>query len=253
MKTNFVKLFLLAIIFWTPNLVNAESACSYSEQAELNDIVANVKATYEIVEVYNGKILDIDNPNEDGTFPEIDKYTKNFKISILNITDDIYVKVSNDDDTEVKTFKASDAVDGVVSFQTSKKYAMVTYTIEIFANKYSCIGESFRKITLTTPMYNHYSKNNLCQENPDFYYCQEFISTENISLDDFKNRVAEYQQAKEKEHEAQLEKENKNFWERIKEFYNNNTLIVNGVIVIIIAMGVATTVILVKKKRSRVL
>lgn len=251
MKAIFTKLFLLAIILGTPNLVNAESACSYSEQAELNDIVANVKASYEVVDVPAGKTLDVDHPNADGTFPEVDKVTKNFKISILNITDDIYVKVTNNQDNEVLNFKSSDLVDGIATFQTTRKYNLVTYKFEVYANKYSCIGEKFREFTITTPMYNAYSKKEACKENQDFFYCQEFISTENISADEFYNKINEYKE--QKKQEALTETENENVWQRIKEFYHDHAILVNSIGVVIIAMGVATTVILVKKKRSRVL
>ncbi len=253
MKTNLQKLFLLAIIFLTPNLVHAESACSYSEQAEINNIVANVRATYEAIDIYDGKVLDIDNADENGNIPEIDYYKKGFNISILNITEDIYIKVTNDFNNDVKTFDYKSSKEGIVNFQTSDIDRLITYTIEIYANKYACAGELFRKFTITTPVYNRYSKMIACKNNPDFYYCQEFLPSENITLDEFGSKIKEYEQKKSAE-ENQLKEKNKNWIERIKEFYTNNALWINisGIAIVVVA-GVATTVILVKKKRSRVL
>lgn len=250
MKTRFKKLFLLAIVFLTPNLVNAESACTYEQQAELNNIVANVKASYEVVDIYAGKIMDIDNVTNspDGL---IDYYIKGFNINILNITDDVYVQVSNNYDGNVQTFREENTNDGIATFQTRNKDRLITYTFSIYSNKYSCVGEKFREFTITTPMYNQHSELQTCVENPDFYYCQQFISSDNISFDEFISKINDYKKEQEVKKQEEEEK-NKSFIEKLKEFYQNNKVIVYSIGVIIVA-GVATTVILVKKKRSRVL
>lgn len=252
MKTRMKKLFLLAIILLTPNLAHAASSCSYEEQAELNNIVANVKASYEVVDIYAGKTLAVNTPNEDGTFPEVDNYVKEFQITLLNVTEDIYVRVTNDQDDEVRTFRNSDSTNGTITFLSDRVFELTTFTFEIYANKYSCIGEQFRKFTITTPIYNSFSKYELCDENPDFYYCQEFIPTENISSSEFFSKINEYKKEK-KEEEIKQQEENKSFIEKLKEFYNNNKVIVYSIGIVIVVTGVATTVILVKKKRSRVL
>ena len=135
--------------------------------------------------------------------------------------------------------------------ETTDVYELNTYTIEIYANKYSCAGERFRTIPLITPMYNPYSELAVCQNNSEFYYCQQFISSENISLGDFINQVEKY--TEEKQEEQQQEENNKNFIDKLKDFYNNNKLIIYSVGIVIVVAGVATTVILIKKKRSRVL
>ena len=207
MKTSVKSMFLLALLFLIPNYVKAASSCSYSEQAELNEIVSHVNANYEIVEVYKGTSLDVDNPNEDGTFPRVDKYSKEFKISIFNITDDIYVKVSNSDDGEIKTFRYSDTQDGIAVFQTSKKYELVTYKVEVYSNKYSCAGEKFREFTFMTPMYNYYSKEKPCEGNSDFYYCQEFITSETITTSEFLTKIKEYEEQKKNEEEQKKQEE----------------------------------------------
>ena len=253
MKTRLKNLFLLAIILLTPNFVQAESSCSYSEQAEINDIVANVKASYEVVEIYGGKAYDVDNPNPDGTFPEVDYYLKAFNINIMNITEDIYVKVSNNLNHEVKTFRYSNTQNGTAYFQTNEVESLVTYTIKVYSNKYSCAGEMFREFALMTPQYNNYSERPACKLNPDFYYCQEFLPSENISFSEFQTKIKEYQEEKQKKEEEEKQNENKKFVDKLKDFYENNKLIIYSSGIIIVVAGVATTVILVKKKRSRVL
>lgn len=250
MKTRLKRLFLLAIILWTPNLVNAASSCSYSEQAEINDIVANVKASYEVVDIYAGKVLDIDNADNNGNIPEIDNYTKGFKINILNITDDIYVQVKNNYDSNILTFRNNNTIDGIATFQTSNVSELITYTIEVYSNKYSCVGEQFRTFTLTTPIYNRYSTLQVCADNPEFYYCQEFIQSERVSYEVFFDNLEKFKEEKANEQNTE---ENKKFIDKFKNFYENNKLIIYSMGIVIVVAGVATTVILVKKKRSRVL
>ncbi len=250
MKTNLRKFLLLAIILLSPNVVRAESLCSYSEQAELNNIVGHVTAKYEAVDVYNGKAVDVDRQDENGNAPEVDFYLRGLKISILNITEEISVKVTSKNDGKEYTFEYKDTDNGVAEITTTDVEELNTYTIEVFANKYACIGERYRTFDLKTPMYNFYSQLQVCEENPGYYYCQEFIPTNNINAEAFYKNIENYQQ----EEESPIEEpENKNFLDKLKEFYENNKLIIYSVGMVIVVAGVATTVILIKKKRSRVL
>ena len=249
MKTNLKKLFLLAIVLFIPHVVSAASLCSYSEQAELNNIVGNVKATYEAVDVYLGKTLDIDNGKD--VPDEIDDYTRGLKINILNITDDIYVKVTSKNDNKEYTFKYSDTDNGVAEITTTDVEELNTYTIEVFSNKYACVGERYRIFELQTPMYNFYSKLQICADNPNYYYCQEFIPTENVNATYFYENIEKY--AQKEDVVTPEEEKTKNFLDKLKEFYENNKLIIYSVGIVIVVAGVATTVILIKKKRSRVL
>lgn len=248
MKKNLVGVILASILLFGPNIVEAESSCSYSELAELNDIAANVKTTYEPVSIKTGTAIDVDNSTIDNIV-YVDAYVKGFYINVLNVTEDIYVKISNDKDNGVLTFKNADTDGGLAKFQTTKSNEIVTYTIEVYANKYDCTGELIRKYTMITPMYNTYSELQVCSENSDFYYCQEFISTENISLDAFYKNLEKYET---KVEEEKQEKE-KSLWDKIKEFYHDNMIAINVAGTIIVIAGVTTTAILIKKRRSRVL
>ena len=253
MKTSVKSMFLLAFLFFIPNYVKAASSCSYSEQAELNEIVSHVNANYEVVEVSMGEYYDIDHFGEEGYDVIQEHFVKVFDIHVLNITEDIYIKVYNDYNDEVKTFRYNDTKDGVATFRVDDIEKLVTYTIEVYSNKYSCAGEMFRKFTLTTPMYNNYSERPQCEDNKDFYYCQEFINSENISFNEFFEKIKEFQDQKQNEEEKKQQEENKSFVEKIKEFYKENAIVIHSIGVAIVVMGVATTVVLIKKKRSRVL
>lgn len=237
----FILVLALSLSFF--KTTHAASSCSYSEQVEFNDLAANVKTSYEPIDIVDGKAIDID-----GTGEEVDLIVRGLKLSILNITNDIYIKLINNKTEQESTYYYNNTTDGVINIQTKDVLTPVNYTVEVYANKYSCVGELYRKFDFQTPAYNPYSELQICQENPGFYYCQEFISNNNIDLNTFYKDLENY-----KVEEEIKEEKSKTFWEKIKEFYNNNALTIYIIAGVIIIAGVTTTVILVKKRRSRVL
>lgn len=245
-KSLLSALFAFALMF-TPIDTHAASSCSYSEQAELNAIVANVKATYEIVDIYDGMTTRLDYEGE----PEIESYVKGFNINILNIAEDIYVTIKDSSGLIEQTLRYSDTQDGIATIQTKNVDELINYTIEIYSNKYSCIGEKFRTITFQTPIYNNFSQMGACVENPGFYYCQEVISTNLISINEFMKKLEDYRQ--DKTEEQKQEEKSKSFFEKLKEFYENNKSIIYTTIIFILIIGGTTIVILVRKRRRRVL
>ncbi len=249
MKKSLLGAILVFALIITPIDTKAASTCSYKEQAELNEIANHVKANYEIVDIFDGMTLNFENGT--GIATEEESYIKGFKISLLNITDDIYVTVSNDYNSEVRTFYKKDTVDGVASFESKISDVFVNYQIEVHSNKYTCIGEVYSKISLRTPVFNPYSNLEVCENNSSFYYCQQFISSENISSNEFYERLGKFKV--EKEDERKEEERSQTIVEKIKQFYIKNKLVIYAVIIVVIVSGVATTVILIKKRRSRVL
>ena len=81
---------------------SAARKCDIEEQSKLNSEAVNIKANYEI----RVRRFKVDNPPDEllGT-PEADDYyaeTDYFQINILNLTENMYAKVTNDyDDTEL--------------------------------------------------------------------------------------------------------------------------------------------------------
>ncbi len=250
MKKSLLGAILVFALIITPIDTRAASTCSYKEQAELNEIANNVKANYEIVDIYDGKIVEMDSGEE--VDPIVDYYVRGFKISILNVTDDIYITVTNDYDSSIQTFYSKDAKDGIVSFETKNVAKVINYTIEVHSNKYTCIGELYRKLYVKTPTYNSQSNVAACTDYPEFYYCQEFIDGENIDFNTFLTRLENYKSNKKVEEKKEEEKK-QSFIEKVKTFYKNNKIVIYTVIIVVIISGVATTVILIKKRRSRVL
>ncbi len=250
MKKSLLGAILVFALIITPIDTKAASTCSYKEQAELNEIANNVKANYEVIDIYDGKIVEMDSGEE--VDPIVDYYVRGFKISILNVTDDVYVTVTNDYDSSIQTFYSKDAKDGIVSFETKNVAKVINYTIEVHSNKYTCIGELYRKLYIKTPVYNSQSNMAACDEYPEFYYCQEFIDGETVDFNTFLTRLEKYKSNKTEE-EKKKEEENQSVIEKIKEFYEKNKIVIYIITIVVIISGVATTVILIKKRRSRVL
>ena len=249
MKKNIVGVVLAFILFW-PSIIKAASSCSYSEQVELNSIAGNVKASYDVIEIKTGKAVNPDAPG----MPEIDIYKKGLKIKIINVSNDIYLKIINKNTNEEKTYQASDLQDGTIVFEYNDVNTITTYAIEIYANKYSCNGELIRTFDFVTPQYNFYSELEICNQYPDFYYCQEFVTVgENISYDAFLNKVEELKEEKKQEEIEKEEIKNKSFLKKLKDLYYNNKIVINLIGCVIVVGGLTTTVIIIKKKRSRVL
>lgn len=243
MKKSLTGFILVLTTLFIPSFVYAASACSYSEQVELNNIVANVKVNYEEAE------REVDAYNGDTGEPMKVSETY-FDINITNITDDIYIKVKNDYTKGTSTYYVSDANNGTITFKQTNLNNIINYTIEIYSNRSACKDELYRTIQLSTPVFNYRYSMMICENRQDFYYCQKYLTTEIPSDSEFYDKLETYNETHpETEKEKQEETKNKS----IKEFYQDNKIIINIIISVILVLGVMGIVILIKRKRSRVL
>lgn len=244
MKKKGTSIILSLILLICPSIVKAASSCSYSEQAKLNDLVANVKASYEYIERLSAeKAIDPDSGEE------MDDWEDIFKISVINITEDIYITVSNDVTGFEATYKYEDTNNGVVEFEQKDLTKVSEYEINVYSNNNNCAGELYRTFKLRTPMLNGFSNIAICNSYPNYYYCQEFLDTDvEIDYEKFYEGLESYQELHKEEIPEETIEENK-----LLKFYKEHALAINIVAGAIVVIGVATTVILIKRKRSRVL
>ena len=157
MKKVGTVLLLVMMIFFN---VSAKSSCSYKEQTDLNSKAANVKASYEIATITK-------------KYEDMDINSEVLKVTILNVTEDLYVKVRDDYKNEEKFFHNSDSDKGVVTFIWEAVDKVTNFTIEVYSSdKTNCPGEKYKTIYLTLPRYNDFYNRIICQENPDFYVCK---------------------------------------------------------------------------------
>lgn len=229
------------------------AACDYEEKAQLNKEAANVKANYEIKE----RIMD---PSE-YTIPdailgteEEDTYvakTDYMQINILNITKNMYVEVTNDKDSETKTYTYNDVKDGNISFDWYNIGDLIKYTIKVYAsNETGCSGNTLKTLYVSLPRYNDYSTYNICTKVPEYYMCQKYVTYEDDGYSSFVTKVkkeVEKQEQKDREEQERKSKWYNKMFDFIKE--HKTAFIVGGVTLVVVAGG-ATYIIIKKRRRS---
>jgi hypothetical protein len=233
-KIIFILLAFLMCLF-TVN-VYADDACNYKVKANLNREAALVKTNYEVIE---RKEQIVPGPNDE--FEEYTAIYYSFKITVYNITDDLYINISSSNNDINKKVYYKDTTEGKYSFTTDNQEDIIKYTINIYPNVASCGSTKLKSYVFTKPKYNMYSKYGFCKEHPDLSYCQKFL-TKDIELNDgiISNYADEYATE-----EQNTNQNNNSFWNFIK---NNYLYILGGIIII---GGITTgTIVIIKKRRK---
>lgn len=233
---------------------NSNSKCSKDELNELYKIAENIKVNTEMVEREDNENMVFDQENE----VYIPGTSVIPVIKFSNLDSKIYLFMSNDYDSKTEDIysESKDAeVDGVYSDK------IVEYTIEVRANDYDCKGETIRKFTIKTPIYNSFSQLDICESYPEYGYCQEYITEDLPTMYDFQLGLQKYKKTLKTTVTPRFtDSSNDNTTtttvtanEDNKEEQKDNKIIIYIIIgAIILIAGVATaTLILIKKKRSK--
>ena len=174
---KFLGLVLLSMMF-VPNVKAAE--CSYSEQAELNRKAGNVKINYEVI-------------TEKEEFDDMTVDIEKFKITILNVTEELYVAVSNDRGLAEKVYYSSDAKDGEISFVWEDTSEIANFTVDVYASgQTNCGSKKLTTIHKKTPRYNEYYDREICNDNENFYLCQKYVTFSEINNNTFLDKMESY-------------------------------------------------------------
>jgi len=183
-----MKKIMLTIIslFLLITSVKAESICTYKEQAVINQKAANVKVNYDVVE-------ETEQVDKNDGHEEMFLTSYYFKISILNVSEDLYVVVKNNQSEKEYTYTHEDAEDGVIEFFWLYADEVTNFTIQVYTtDKTSCPDERYKTIYLTTPRYNEFYDMGACQKDPDFYLCQQFVTFGEIKEEQFLKQIESY-------------------------------------------------------------
>jgi len=250
---KFGRLFLAVFltIFSSMTIVNAASKCSYDEQAKLNNEVANIKVSYEEATRKTGNFAE----QEDGQVVEI--VYDIFKISIYNLTEDYYVKITNDYNNEIKYIRYSDTKSGVGVYEWDHLDKVTNFKIMVYSsNKTNCPNEEYRILDLVTPKYNFYSTSAMCVGNEDFYLCQKYVAeADDIDITTFETKLSSFLETKEadKDGDGIPDDEQQSFGEKIHSFIKDNKITIRIISTIIVVGGVVAIVMVIKKRRSRLI
>ncbi|MBQ4583991.1 MAG: hypothetical protein IJA94_03800 [Bacilli bacterium] len=248
MKKKVVGILAGILALTNLNVVDAASACSYEKQVELSKVAGSVKAVYE--EASQKVDSSLYAPTNE-TVGEVELYREYFKIIFTNITKEIYVKVMNDYNDEVKFIRYKDTTDGMYTLNWYNLDDVVNFTFEIYSSdETDCRNEKYFTNYLVTPMYNDFYETIMCEGITDYLPCQKYITVKMEYADQYE-QISEYLEVV--ENEKKEKEENKKWYENIGDFVKKHKVaFIAGGSIIVIA-GVAIVVVNIKRKRESVL
>lgn len=246
-KTKICSILLIILSIIMINTANA--ACDYETQVKLATEAATVKVNYEILEVIMNSETGLEDPNAsaiDVSFENSYYFADRIKITLLNITDNMKIKISADNGFE-KEITYADTNNGQYELNGGYAEKIINYTFSIIATNPDCQSKELLNIPLITPKKNAFSDLMAC-DGVDKYYCKEFIDYE---IDMTEQELLDITLKDKMEKEENTTKDEEKTWlENLGDFIAKNYLIF--VIIGIIIIGAAIFVII-RKQRSKVI
>ena len=180
-----LKTLTVLVLFNIFFAINANAlGCLEEDINDLRSYANQVKVNYDIIDNSKKGIAVTGEENEEFIIPDF-----SFNISVLNITDNIYISIRNNKTTDLINVYNKDTENGIYRFNEKNFTDVYNYTIEIRSNNPYCMHQTIKQIKFIKPKYNPYSAFKECRGS-DLIYCQKFISIDkNISLDEFISRV----------------------------------------------------------------
>lgn len=247
------KYFLIAVFAFGLFIASPKAVtCSYDKRAELNSEASNITANYEVVTIeadynehgYQGdpSLLESEEPIT----------IEVLQVNILNLTENFYAEVTNSFDETTTTYNYSDTDNGNISIIWENTLELTTYTIEIYSSDITgCEGNLIRTLRVSLPRFNRYSDYGICNQIPDYYMCQRYVTYAPVDFAEFSNSVLE--EVERVEQEEQEESRELSWYESIWKFIVDNKVpIIIGAVSIVVIGGVVAIVIVRKRRRDEI-
>lgn len=256
-KLNKLLVILVSLFVFNINTLaveEKENLCESSEKVDLGKKAVSVKVSYEEAE---GKSAPGVNYPPEGYKGDPKDYVLEYNyfiVTFMNITPEIFVKVTNNLNDKVETINYDDTKDGTYKIEWYGVNQNITYTYKIYGSKKThCPEIELKKGILSLPVYNNYYDYSICDGHEDYYLCKKYINSP-VSYEEFMIKMNKYikkEEAKEKKEEQK--KEQHGILETVKEYYNKNkkTILILGSIVAVCL--VALIIIEIRKIRKRVI
>lgn len=241
-------LFILLLIL-IPS-VNAEE-CSNAEKVALGKEATAIKVGYEEKEgEYDPNVVAPPDGYTDGNHRVKYNY---FIINFTNITENVYIEISNEEKNYDKKIFYSDAYNGKYSFDWKNINTTNRFEYSIIANvDSSCDGTVLKKGVLNLPAYNPYHTFSKCQDYPEFSLCQKYVNT-NLTYDQFIKKLDKYIAQQEKKEEEKRKKEQASFLDNLVKFIKNNKMLVLIVSVVVTTIVGAIIILIVRNRKRRLI
>ena len=246
-----IKAFIFTFLLFFLS-TNVYAVCDVAETNTLNSLATNVRVSYEVVQVEVPENEDFNPPDGISAEEDYTAYRDYFRFYISNVTEELYVVVTNQETNESKTYVYNDAVDGVITFEEEVGVTIVNYTIDIYSSDVTnCPNTKLYTLYETTPKRNLYSNYSLCIGIEEFYLCHEYLSVE-TSFADFERLVQEYRAGHINDDGEEIVLPEETDEESFLSFINDHLVVVIIVVIVIVAAGGLITFVVIKKQRSRI-
>ena len=160
-------------------------------------------------------------------------------IEISNITENIYILVSNDYDSDVITVKYEDTDNGTIVIDSPNIYKKVKMNVRVFSNDETCSSNnSLKSINLETNISNKFYYTSVCLDNPELKICEKSYDTSDLDEDGF---VLEAQK--------EIDKLNRTIIDSISDFFKKYWLFIL-IPVVVITIIFVITVIVIKRRMN---
>lgn len=243
---NIHKLFLIMItLFLGISFVNAE--CTNADKVELGKAASAIKVSYKEVEELLDPSTYIPAEGEENE----DVYYNYFKVNFNNVSENLRIEVSNNQNNKTFIISSEMLFDGSYSFDWKDLTdpATISYTVKGNIDS-ECSGVTLKKGMISLPAYNYYYTHSKCVGLEDETICQKYVFTKitGKAFEKEYNKLTE----NEKTEQEELVKD-KTIFERIYTYISENiylTILVSIVIVVIIGIIV---ILIVKNKKNRII
>lgn len=169
-------LYLLTILLIPINI--GAATCSTTEKSTL--ITKSNLITFNYVEeedYYTGEEVGYPETLDEEDYADYKLYYEYFNINILNLTEEFYIKVTNNVNSEVSYIYYEDVKDGIYTFMHTTLSDVTTYKFEIYSSSQTeCENELITIKYLLVPKYNVYSNLTSCLIYPDETVCQKYTT-----------------------------------------------------------------------------
>lgn len=181
-------------------------ACTVDDKMRYSALASNITTSYEYKE-----------NNQNVTFD----------IIIHNVHKDLVVV----DTTNNKRYESNNK--SLNNFTISNMKDGNNYSFHVYAKSGDCSYRLFNTLYVSTPKYNKYYSDSVCNGASDYSLCQKWAELGNISYEEFKIKVEEYKNPKRTDINNQ-EEESKNWLYIIGDFWAKYYLYILGGIIIIL-------------------
>lgn len=212
---NLIRIGLLVILI-VP--LKISGACTVEDKMRYSSLATNISTSYEYKET-NGNV--------------------SFEVTIHNVHKDLVIV----DKSNNKKYQSNN--NGLNNFKITNLKDGSNYSYDVYAKKGDCSYRLFNTLYVTTPKYNKYYSDPVCEGASDYSLCQKWAEIGNISYEEFKNKVYEYKNPKQ-EITDDLQNEENNWLYMIGDFWAKYYLYILGGILII-----SIPIMIIIKKRER--